>query len=77
MGAGRPFFEKAITCLVHAVSAESGFLLSRTGDKLRILGAIDGRTGPIRSAGKHICVGILEDLFTSGEPVLAASGAVG
>ena len=71
MGSSRPFFEKAITCLVRAVGAQHGFLLSRNGTKLRVLAAIDGEGKPIQKAGALICVDILEKLFEDGEPVLA------
>lgn len=70
-GSSLRFLEKVLTCLLQAVSAEAGFLLSCQGVDVRIVCATNQRGEAIKKPSSAICLEALEDVLDSGTPILA------
>ncbi len=67
----RTFAEKALSCLIKAVSAEEGFLLTCEGDRVRIFCALDSRLERVKKAGRRICLEALEFVWSNSTNIFA------
>ncbi|MGA1487898.1 MAG: serine/threonine-protein kinase PknK [Planctomycetota bacterium] len=62
---------KVLNCLIQGSGAETGMLLLRRGDEVRLLGAYNRRGEPLRQAGDRICLEALELAWDTGDAILA------
>ncbi len=67
----RILVDKVLSCLVQATGAEDAFLLSRNGDDVRIVSAMNRRSERLKSPAARICLEALEDVIDSGDAILA------
>lgn len=67
----RTLLPKVLNCMIQDTGSESGCLLMRKGDEVRVLGAFTKRGEPIKSPADIICLEALELAWDSSEPILA------
>ncbi|MFQ5653372.1 MAG: serine/threonine-protein kinase PknK [Planctomycetota bacterium] len=70
-GPSRLFAQKVLNCLIQAVRADEGFLLSRRGNDVKILCGLDNRGEMVRNPSGRLSLEILEDAWDMGKPILA------